>query len=509
MNLPEQLTGVADRPREWWASAPQPQKLGVMGGGAVLLIAIVVGVLSMGGGEDDWEPAILYAGLDYPEAAEITTRLAALGIPHRLTEDASAIVVPDDKVRNLRLTLAGEGYPKSGRMGYEIFDKNQMAMTDFLQQVNLRRALQEELEKTLMDIDGVRNARVHLVIPEESLFTDEQNPTTASIVLTLDGGANLKPRQIDAMVHFVSASVEGLDTERVVILDQEGNMLSEEQDPLAKAAGKQFEMQRRVEDVLERKVQSLMDEVIGKGRSKVRVNVALDFSRQSSEERVYQPAGAGGSQLIVSEETNESSSAERGSQETAVRNYEVNRTVRNVIGSVGTIARISMALTVDETKLVIDPDTKEISVQNRSQSEIDQLEQLAQRAVGFDQQRGDQIQVFAMPFDKSQEVQAREQSIADQRREFWTGVAINVAKVLGILAALITLRFIIQAIGRGVGVEEDIEVLGEVAGEVTEEDFERPETPHDIILSRVQQMVRERPEDAAKLIRTMLVEEGS
>ena len=97
--------------------------------------------------------------------------------------------------------------------------------------------------------------------------------------------------------------------------------------------------------------------------------------------------------------------------------------------------------------------------------------------------------------------------MAEERKEFWTGIAINIAKVLGILAALITLRFIIQAIGRGVGVEEDIEVLGEIAGDVEEEDFERPETPHDIILSRVQQMVREHPEDASKLIKTMLVEE--
>ena len=109
--------------------------------------------------------------------------------------------------------------------------------------------------------------------------------------------------------------------------------------------------------------------------------------------------------------------------------------------------------------------------------------------------------------DKSQEIQARNKVVAEERKEFWTGIAINIAKVLGILAALITLRFIIQAIGRGVGVEEDIEVLGEVAGDVEEEDFERPETPHDIILGRVQQMVRERPEDASKLIKTMLVEE--
>ncbi len=506
MNLPDQMTGMADRPREWWTEAPQPQKFGAIGGAAVLVIALVFGLMSLTGGDDDWDPAILYADLDYSEAAEISTRLNSVGMPFKLTNDASTIVVPDDKVREMRLMLAAEGFPRSGRMGYEIFDDTQLAMTDFLQDINKVRALQGELEHTLSGIDGVNTARVHLVIPEESLFTEEQNPVTAAVNLTLAGRSALKPQQIDAIVNLVSASVEGLHNSRIVIVDQEGNMLTEEHDPLAQAANKQFRMQQKVEQVLEKKVQSLMDEVIGSGRSKVRVNVALDFSQRLTDEILFDPPS--GSQIVISEETNERQSAEQGSEENAVRNYEVNRTVRNIVGSIGAISRMSMALTVDQTKVIIGEDGRAIE-QKRSAEEIENLAELARQAVGYDESRGDDVTVFAMPFDKSQEIQARDEAIAEGRKQFWTGIAINVAKVLGILAALITLRFIIQAIGRGVGVEEDIEVLGEVAGDVEEDDFERPETPHDIILSRVQQMVRERPEDAAKLIRTMLVEEGS
>jgi len=478
-----------------------------MGGAAALVIAVVVGLMSMGGGDDEWDPAILYAGLDYEDAAQIATRLATSGVPYRLSPDGTMITVPDDQVNNMRLTLAGEGFPHSGRIGYEIFDDQQIAMTQFLQTMNLVRALQGELEKTLISIDGVKEARVHLVIPEESLFTEHQNPTTASVVLTLSGGRTLRPTQIEAVTNLVSSSVEGLYRENVVIVNQEGILLSEEHDPLARAATKQFEMQRAVEHVLEEKVQSLMDEVIGTGRSKVRINVMLDFSQQTTEERIYQPPG--GSQIVVSEETNEKSSAEQGTEENAVRNYEINRTLRNIIGTVGSVARLSMALTVDQTKVVIDPDTREITEVSRPQSEIDQLAALAMQAIGFDASRGDEKTVFPIIFDKTQEIQSREQAVSDERRDFWTGIAINVAKVLGILAALITLRFIIQAIGRGVGVEEEIEVLGEISGDIEDEEFERPETPHDIILSRVQQMVRERPEDAAKLIRTMLVGQGS
>ncbi len=507
MNLPEQLTGMTERPQAWWATAPQPQKYGAMGGAAALVLALVVGLMSMGGSEEDWDPAILYVGLEYEDAAEITTRLSATGVKYKLSEDATTITVPKDQVSNTRLTLAGEGFPKSGRIGYEIFDENQIAMTEFLQSVNLVRALQGELEETLSGIDGVRQARVLLVIPEESLFTEQQNPTTASVVLTLSG-VKLRERQIEAVVNLVSSSVEGLHKEHVVIVDQEGNLLSEEYDPLARAATKQFEMQRAVEHALEQKVQSLMDEVIGSGRSKVRINVDLDFSQKNTEERLYAPS-SGGSSQIVSEETNEKSSAEQGTEENAVRNYEINRTIRSIVGTVGAVSRLSMALTVDQTKVVIDPDTREIREELRPDSEILQLAELAQQAIGFDASRGDEKTVFSMPFDKTQEIQSREQAVTDERREFWTGIAINVAKVLGILAALITLRFIIQAIGRGVGVEEDIEVLGEISGDVEDEDFERPDTPHDIILSRVQQMVRERPEDAAKLIRTMLVEESN
>ena len=505
MNLPEGLSDLAERPRNIWAQAGQNQRYAILGGFVLVFLALFIGVMALGGNGEEWEPAILYANLDYQEAAEISNRLGAIGIDYKLTEDASTIVVPKDQVRDLRLQLAGEGFPKSGRMGYEIFEEAQLAMTDFLQKVNFQRALQEELEETLMDIEGVRNVRIHLVIPEPSLFTEEQNPVTASVTLALVSGTKLKPKKIDAIAHLVGASVEGLDVENVVIVDSEGNMLTEEKDPLVNLANKQFRMQQQVEYALEKKVQTLMDEVIGKDRSKVRVNVELDFSQQDRQEQVVTP---GATQVIISEETNEKSSAEQGTEEQAIRNYEVNRTVRNIIGSVGSINRLSMALTIDKTKVIWNEETEVYEEENRPQEEIQNLEKLAKKAVGFSDERGDQIEVFPMPFDKSQDIQAKREAKAEERQLFWTDIAINVAKILLIIGALVVLRFVIKAIGRGVGMEEELEVLGEVQTEVdAEDDFERPETPHEIILRRVQDMVRDRPEDSAKLIRTMLLEE--
>ena len=505
MNLPTQVSGITERSQAWWTEAPPVQKYGAVGGGIVGIALLVFMFFTMSGGEDQWEGRILYSNLEFDESAEISNRLRALEVPHRLTADATAILVPEDRYMELRVQLAGEGYPKSGRIGYEIFDEAQLAMTDFLQKVNFQRALQSEIEQTLINIEGVRNARVHLVIPEPSLFTEEQNPVTASVTLTLEGNKKLPIERINAIGYLVSASVEGLDQGNVIIIDGSGNMLSEERDPLVKMANKQFEMQQQVEKALERKVQTLMDQVIGKDRSRVRINAVLDFDQKQTQQKRVEP---GASQVVISEETQETSSAEKGTEEQAIRNYEVNETIQNIVGSVGSIRRLSMALTIDKTRVVIDPEGNYIEEQ-RAAEEITQLRELAQQAIGMDETRGDAITVYPMAFDKTQEIRAREESQAQERKEFWTDIAINVAKILGIIAALITLRFIIQAIGRGVGVEDELEVLGEVSTDVEEEEFERPETPHEMILGRVQQMVRERPEDAAKLIRTMLMDEES
>lgn len=321
----------------------------------------------------------------------------------------------------------------------------------------------------------------------------------------MEGNKKLPIERINAIGYLVSASVEGLDQGNVIIIDGSGNMLSEERDPLVKMANKQFEMQQQVEKALERKVQTLMDQVIGKDRSRVRINAVLNFDQKQTQQKRVEP---GASQVVISEETQETSSAEKGTEEQAIRNYEVNETIQSIVGSVGSIRRLSMALTIDKTRVVIDPEGNYIEEQ-RADEEITQLRELAQQAIGMDETRGDAITVYPMAFDKTQEIRAREESQAQERKEFWTDIAINVAKILGIIAALITLRFIIQAIGRGVGVEDELEVLGEVSTDVEEEDFERPETPHEMILGRVQQMVRERPEDAAKLIRTMLMDEES
>lgn len=503
MNLPTQITEWSQRVRTWWTEARPVQRYGVLGGAGTVAVLILI-MVAVGGRRTEWPGAILYAELDYQEAAEVSRRLREIQIRHRLTADASAILVPEDEVRDLQLQLAGEGYPRTGRVGYEIFDRSQLAMTDFLQKVNLKRALQDELAETLERIQGVRSARVHLVIPEPSLFSDEQHPVTAAVTLALARNVRLERRRIEAVAYLVAASVEGLHTENVVIVDDTGTMLSEERDPFVKMAHRQFELQRQIETALERKVQSLMDQVIGDERSRVRINAELDFNQMTTQTETVDP---GERQIIISEEISETRSAERGTEEHAIRNYEVSRTLQNIVGQVGRVSRLSLALTIDQTRVIVDPASGQYIEEDRSAAEIDNLANLAREAVGFSTERGDRITVLAIPFDKTQELRAKAEEEARKRKEFWTGIAINMAKIMGIIAALITLRYIIQAIGRGVGVEEELQDLGETQDAAADE-FERTETPHDMILNRIQHMVHERPDDAARLIRTMLLEES-
>ncbi len=175
MNIPAQVSEITERLQSWWSESDVLKRVGVFGGVTVIIIVALIMISALPQDTDEWEGRILYANLELSEAADISNYLRGLDVQHRLSQDATAIIVPEKRYMELRVQLAGEGFPKSGRIGYEIFDEAQLAMTDFLQKVNYQRALQAEIEQTLINIDGVRNSRVHLVIPEPSLFTEEQN----------------------------------------------------------------------------------------------------------------------------------------------------------------------------------------------------------------------------------------------------------------------------------------------------------------------------------------------
>ena len=500
----ETLRAYIERAREMWESLDRNRKMAVGGGaGAVLLVLMF---LTFSGGEAEVRLLPLYTDLDLKEAGQLTARLQDIGQDFELGGDGSVILVPEEDRLRLRTTLAAEGYPKTGLIGYEVFDEVPLGMTDFLQKVKLRQALEGELRKTILQLDQVEDVRLHVVMPEPSLFVEEEQPPTASIMLRLRPRMTLSQEQIKGVQNLVASSVEGLHFRNITVVDNEGNPLSEEVDPLAGATTKQLEIQRNVEHYLEARAQDVLDKVLGPDQAVVRISVDLSFDQTEETIESFDSENP----VLLSEDRSEESSAEAGTKERVTSNYEISKTIKRITGAVGSIRRVSASLTVNSQKPIYDRDTNTLSYEVRTPEEFDQVAGVVRGAIGYDDVRGDQLTMSSMPFAtldlRAEEAKKRK---SEEREQLITSIVLNVAKGVAIVIALLVLRAIIGAIGRGVAREEEIamEAQRELEDEAAVEEI--PETPHELLLGRIAQLISERPEDAAKLIRTMLIEDAA
>jgi flagellar M-ring protein FliF len=231
---------------------------------------------------------ILYSGLSAEDAGAVTAKLQAQGVPFRLSANGTTILVPAERVHQLRLDLAVEGVPSKGK-GFEIFDEMNVGMTPFLQHVNLDRALQAELARTIMQVDPVVHARVHLVRPEPTPFVREQKPATASVVLKLRPGAVLSRSAAQGIVALVSRSVEGLAPEQVTLVDTSGRILSETHGNTPAPVSTQMEYRREMETYLSHRAEEMLSQVLGPGRAVVRVTAEVNFQHQKTKKESYDP----------------------------------------------------------------------------------------------------------------------------------------------------------------------------------------------------------------------------
>ncbi|MBT3603125.1 MAG: flagellar M-ring protein FliF [Candidatus Latescibacteria bacterium] len=502
------IRAYLEKAREMFDELGRNQKIGVGVGAGVVLIALIYFASSGSGGEDTvYRP--LYTDIDMKEAGEVSSRLREMNQDFQLGADGSLVLVPDSDRAELRNILASEGFPKTGYIGYEVFDNMPLGITDFLQQVKMRQALEGELKTTILALEQVEDVRLHVVTPKPSLFTDRQNEPTASILLDLRPRMTLDKQQVSAIQNLVASSVEGLNPKNITVLDNAGHMLSEEIDPLAMLTTKQIKAQRNVENYMQREVQEVLDLVLGPDQAKLKVSIDLDFREVQEEVERYDPTNA----VLRSEERNEEESAEAGTSNRSVSNYEIDRTIQRITGAPGRIRRISASLMLNDK--VPDPDAttdpENPVYKTRTAEEMDQFGNLVRGALGMDEAgRGDRLEVSRFVFAiQDLRVVAEKKRKEVERDELITTIVINVGKAIAIIIALLVLRAIIGAIGRGVAREEEIAM--EAQRELEEDDAgeELPETPHEIILGRIAQLISERPEDAAKLIRTMLLEDAS
>jgi flagellar M-ring protein FliF len=361
----------------------------------------------------------LFTDLSFDDSAAIVKDLERQGIPYELKADNAIVLVPKDTVPRLRMKLAEAGLPKGGGVGYEIFDKSDaLGATSFVQNINHLRALEGELARTIRAIDRVQAARVHLVLPERALFSRDKAEASASIVLKVRG--TLEAQQVRAIRHLVASAVNGLKPERVSIVDEAGRLLADGATETAlglSADERQVAFERRLRD----QVEAIVTSVVGPGHTRVQLTADFDFNRVTQTSEKFDPEG----RVMRSSQTREESSAsnegrdgqvtvgnelpgaarppadgnatrEQSKKSEEILNYEISRSTKTEVTEGGRVNRISVAVLVDGS--YPKNDRGETTYQPREKEEIDRIAALVRTAIGFDQKRGDQVEVVNLRF---------------------------------------------------------------------------------------------------------------
>ena len=365
---------------------------------------------------------LLYSGLDPSDSGQIVQRLDAQNVPYDLRGDGSQIYVPQDQVAKLRLSLASEGIPAGGSIGYEIFDRaDALGTTNFVQQINQIRALEGELARTIRSIHQVRSARVHLVMPKRELFSRDRAEPTASVVLALQGG--LDKGQVTAIQHLISSAVPGMKSKNVSVIDSNGELLARGADEGGFDTANSEDMRRSYEARLSQAIEQLLSQTLGAGKVRAEVTADLDFNQVTTNKEDFNPDGQvvrstnsveetgtsqerqGANNVSVANNTpnppgqdangTSGSSSQNGRTEETV-NYEISKTVRTEVKAGGEVRRISAAVLVDGTYQVAEDGTR--TYQARTPEELSQIDALVKSAIGFDEKRGDVVNVVNMKF---------------------------------------------------------------------------------------------------------------
>ncbi len=510
------FTALLQQIRDNFANIPLRSKvtIGVMFTVLVTLLILVLVWLN----QPDYY--VLYSGLSPEEAGKVVQYIQGQGVKYKYENNGSTILVPHNKVYDLRLEMANEGIPSDGVVGYEIFDKNNFGMTEYVQQVNYKRALEGELRRTIQQMDEVQAARVHLVMPKEALFKEDQSEPTAAVILKLRGHNSLDKKQIEGIQYLVANSVDKLKPQSVSILDAAGNLLTDETEESMDVAqsSSQYNAQKKLEDYLTKKAQSMLDGVLGYGKSIVRVTADLNFKQVESTQEIYDPA----SQVIRSEERTQSTQTSQDtagqSQEHLITNYEMNKTVQTVTGEIGDIKKLHVAVLIDGKYK--DPANKEgkPDYQPRSPQEMQRLGRIVKAAVGYNGSRGDQFEISNVQFDMSNN-QDQEQEFADmQKKQFWENILGKGLSVGLVILFMLLLRTVIKRSKVIIGdlplsggrrtspaqrrIRKNKQQLLDYEIEMDEEVLEKTQ-----LNEAIKKYADENPKQATSLIRSWLVEE--
>jgi flagellar M-ring protein FliF len=469
------------------------------------LIALIVWANMSGGGS---AYGTLFSSMDLAESATVIEQLKKGNYEYKIENDGRTIVVPKKNLYELRMVFAKMGLPKSGQLGYEIFDKTNLGMTDFVQHLNYKRAMEGEISNTIQYLNEIDRARVHIVIPKETIFIERQQDPTASVVLKMKPGAELTEAQITGIANLVAFSVEGLKRKNISILDMDGNQLSDAygDSEIAERTSSQLQLQNKVEQTLGKKASEMLDGVLGPNKARVKVAVELDFDQMNKTEEIYDPE----SKVVRSEERNEEQAqgAPTGNEkkENSITNYEINKTVRNIIGTVGNIKKLSVSVAVDGTYKQKGKDEREY--QPRSAEAILKYEELVKRAIGYSASRGDEIAVYNLQFDNefidNERTAMEQEARRDMMMEILKGAMIVAIILIFILFLRSLARSIVDALNPPV---PDFVGIGEKEEEI-EVPVENRRTNE--IIEKVELLTKDDPESVVNILRSWIRgDEGS
>lgn len=513
-----------------WKKLGKRQQYTIIGSALILMIAIL-GWSYWWGGKPDMVP--LFTGMEAKDAGEVAAKLKEMKIPYEPQETGhgTAILVQAKDVHNARIELATQGLPR-GQKGFEIFDDSKLGVTEFQNKVNYLQALQGELTRTIEQLEEVEKARVHIVLPEDSLYKKNEKPATASIMLKLKPNQQLSKQHIKGIVNLAAHSVQGLQAANITIVDSSGKILNdpdEDEKSVGNATMTQLDMTKKMQDRLQKDLQTFLDQVLGSGKAVARVNVELTFDQRTLDKQVFEPVVDDSGIIRSSQDTTESYSGTSGTpggpagttsnipgyvatnntqsqydKKESTKNYEINESKEKVVAAPGSIKRLTVAVLVDE---------------QMAKAQQDSISRSVASAIGLNTSRGDTISVEAVPFSTELlDRQAREeqQRIDQENQMFWMKVALGVLIVAAIIA-FIYLRRRKARLAREAEERAAMEALraqkaaankAEQAAAIENPDEMSPEQQTRMTERQaLEELIRTRPEEIAQLVRTWLADD--
>jgi len=445
-----------------------PVRKGMLTASGLALVALILVVYSWSGRTSY---VTLYTGLDGSDSGEIVEQLRSRGVPFELEAGGASIRVPAGQADELRVDFATQGLPMGGQVGFELFEGSSFTATDFVQRLNFQRGLQGELARTIESFPDVEKARVHLVLPERSLFVDDQSPATASVVVGLRPGRTMATGEVNGIAHLVSGAVEGLSKDSITVLDERGNILYDGAQMLANdglgLSSSQMSLQQEYERRLESDVQSMLDRALGPAKSAVSVSATMNFNRVERQSETYTTPndgtprstssvteqytttdtegagqipgaltnvpGANANLPTVDDAATVAGSGTNYSRTESTSNFEVDKVITVETEAPGRVERLSVSLLLDESV---------------TEAQAASLQESVAAAVGIDSDRGDQMVLTRVPFDRTAIDEANEVFAAEAATDQLLGYARMGLPVLMVLVGFIFFRLLIRSVNK-------------------------------------------------------------